>query len=99
MSQNFAKQSAQDFSFKQPETNEIEKTPIFNGPWPTHTKSSATEMCMNKWTLMAIFGTLFALIFIQALIVTKYMFKRILSNNNNNKKQQQKNGSINSFHY
>lgn len=41
--------------------------------------SGPSEMCMNKWTLAGVLGTLFALIVIQALIVTKYIFKRIFA--------------------
>ena len=40
------------------------------------------EMCMNKFTLMGIMGTLFALIIIQSTVVLTYVCKRISANNN-----------------
>lgn len=44
----------------------------------SQTKSTnISEMCLNKWTLFSILGILFILIIVQALIVTKYIFKRI----------------------
>jgi len=40
------------------------------------------EMCMNKFTLMGIMGTLFALIIIQSTVVLTYVCKRISANKN-----------------
>lgn len=102
-SSNFAKQSAQDFAYKLPKIqkeNLVEKIAISHGPWPSHSNSSTTEMCMNKWTLMGIFGTLFTLIFVQALIVTKYMFKRMLTKQQSKKFATNDHGeTMKPFHY
>ncbi|KAI1711166.1 PAN domain-containing protein [Ditylenchus destructor] len=74
-----SKHSAQDFSPNQPKHHGyggVEKTAIeHSSVWPA--RNGQSEMCMNKWTLMGVLGTLFVLILVQAIIVTKYIFKRI----------------------
>lgn len=35
-------------------------------------------MCMNKWNLLGIFGALMVIILVQAVVVGKYIFQRML---------------------
>lgn len=81
---NLAKQSAQEFMATGPKyeysdskhETELKNMDSFATVAQTETTNNS-EMCMNKWILFSVLGTLFILIIIQALIVTKYIFKRI----------------------
>uniref|UniRef100_A0A7E4VYW4 ZP domain-containing protein n=1 Tax=Panagrellus redivivus TaxID=6233 RepID=A0A7E4VYW4_PANRE len=42
--------------------------------------AASGEICLNKWTLVSVFGLLSALILVQATVVLSYIFKRIAQN-------------------
>lgn len=51
-------------------------------------KTSAVEvgeMCLNKWILLSVMGTLFALIVIQSTVVLTFIFKRVAARNSTKK--------------
>ena len=58
-----------DISIDAPVT--ISKSPV----------SEVGEMCLNKWILLSVMGTLFALIVIQSTVVLTFIFKRIAARN------------------
>jgi hypothetical protein len=43
--------------------------------------SEIGEMCLNKWILLSVMGTLFALIVVQSTVVLTFIFKRIATRN------------------
>lgn len=80
-----AKQSAQEFIATGPKYEfsdskfeaQLQNVDAFATTAEEPSSSNSSEMCMNKWTLFGVLGTLLILIIIQALIVIKHIFKRV----------------------
>ncbi|KAL3125932.1 hypothetical protein niasHT_009461 [Heterodera trifolii] len=53
-------------------------TDLTSEPFAEENTDVDSELCMHKWTLGGVLGTLMALIVVQAAVVAKYMAKRML---------------------
>jgi hypothetical protein len=44
---------------------------------PVSVQKMLNQMCVNKWTLFSVLGTLLVLILVQSIVVSRYIFKRL----------------------